>query len=139
MFRTRIESLAYGGDSIARLEDGKTAFVTGGCPGDLVDVEIVEDRGRYVRARVVHVVEESEVRVKAPCPYFGSCGGCTWQHVAYPEQLSAKRRIVVDSLERIGRLSNADELVAETLASPDEYGYRNKVELVVDQDRKSVV
>lgn len=134
MFRTRIESLAYGGDSIARLEDGRAAFVTGGCPGDLVDAEIIEDRGRFVRARVVSVIEESDARVKAPCPYFGSCGGCTWQHVAYPEQLLAKRRILVDALERIGRLPNAGEVVEETVPSPSEYGYRNKIELVVDPD-----
>jgi 23S rRNA (uracil1939-C5)-methyltransferase len=127
-----IESLAYGGDAIARLDDGRTAFVTGGCPGDTVDVEITEDRERFVRAKVVTVLEPSPDRVIPPCPYFGVCGGCTWQHVSGPAQLRAKRQAVVDALTRIGHLADAEELVPETVASPSDYGYRNKVELVVD-------
>ncbi len=127
-----IETLAYGGDSIARLDDGRTAFVSGGCPGDRALVEIAEDRGRFVRGRVVEVLEASPDRLVPPCPYFGVCGGCQWQHIAYHAQLHAKRRSIVDALERIGRVADADSLVAETVASPSEYGYRNKVELVRD-------
>lgn len=127
-----IESLAYGGDSIARLDDGRTAFVTGGCPGDRADVEVLEDRGRFVRARVTDVVEASPERVTAPCPYFGVCGGCHWQHVSHAEQLRSKRRAVVDALQRIGRVPAAESLVAETVPSPTQYGYRNKIELVRD-------
>jgi 23S rRNA (uracil1939-C5)-methyltransferase len=127
-----IESLAYGGDAIAHLEDGRTAFVRGGVPGDTVEVEINEDRGRFVRAETRRVIEPSADRVTPPCPYFGVCGGCSWQHVAYPAQLDAKRRMVVDALARIGHLGNAEELVGATVPSPTQYGYRNKVELVVD-------
>lgn len=132
MVTLRIESLAYGGDAISRLDDGRTAFVRGGVPGDTVTAEIVEDRGRFVRARVVDILEASPDRVSAPCPYFGTCGGCTWQHVAYPAQLAAKRRMLVDALERIGKVDDADALVHDTVASPLEYGYRNKIELVCD-------
>jgi 23S rRNA (uracil1939-C5)-methyltransferase len=128
-----IESLAYGGDAIARLEDGRTAFVTGGCPGDVVAAEIVEERDRFVRARVSEVLTASPDRVVPPCPYFGVCGGCSWQHVSQRAQLEAKRRAVVDALTRIGHVPDADALVAETVASPSAYGYRNKIELVVDK------
>jgi len=127
-----IESLAYGGDAIARLEDGRTAFVRGGCPGDTVLAEMVEERDRFVRARVVEVLSASPDRVSAPCPYFGVCGGCSWQHVAYSAQLDAKRRALVDALERIGHVNDADSLVGDIVPSPLEYGYRNKIELVVD-------
>jgi len=127
-----IESLAYGGDSIAHLEDGRTAFVHGGVPGDTVEAEITEDRGRFVRADTVQVLTPSPDRVEPPCPYFGVCGGCSWQHVSYPSQLEAKRRMVVDALSRIGHIAHADSLVEMTVASPAQYGYRNKVELVVD-------
>jgi 23S rRNA (uracil1939-C5)-methyltransferase len=127
-----IESLAYGGDAIAHLDDGRTAFVHGAVPGDSVEAEITEDRGRFVRAETRRVLEPSTDRVTPPCPYFGLCGGCSWQHVAYPAQLEAKRRMVVDALTRIGHLPNAEELVGPTVPSPSQYGYRNKVELVVD-------
>jgi 23S rRNA (uracil1939-C5)-methyltransferase len=127
-----IESLAYGGDAIAHLEDGRTVFVSGAVPGDIVNAEIVEERERFVRARTVDIVTPSPDRVSPPCPYFGLCGGCSWQHVSYPAQLRAKRQAVVDALTRIGRVANAESIVAETVASPSEFGYRNKIELVVD-------
>jgi len=131
--RLYIESLAYGGDAIAHLEDGRAAFVSGGCPGDTVDADITSDQGRFVRAVVREVIEPSPDRVKPPCPYFGVCGGCTWQHVSYERQLTSKRQAVVDALSRIGRIDDAESLVAETVPSPEQYGYRNKVELVVDR------
>ena len=132
MITLDIQRLAYGGDAIAHLDDGRTVFVTGGVPGDTVEAEITEDRGRFVRAKVVNVVTPSPERVDSPCPYFGVCGGCSWQHISYPAQLSAKRSMVVDALTRIGHLANAEDLVAPTVASPAQYGYRNKVELVID-------
>lgn len=132
MTKLYIESLAYGGDAIARLEDGRTAFVTGGCPGDTVEAELTSDQGRFVRAVVREVLEPSPDRVKPPCPYFGVCGGCNWQHVSYERQLASKRTAVVDALARIGGVADAESLVAETVPSPLQYGYRNKIELVVD-------
>jgi len=128
--RLTIESLAYGGDSVARLDDGRIAFVRGGCPGDLVDATILADKGNFVTAEVTDVVEASPDRVIPPCPYFGVCGGCTWQHVAYSAQLDAKTRAVRDALERIG--GTAASVVSDCMPSRREYGYRNKVELVPD-------
>jgi 23S rRNA (uracil1939-C5)-methyltransferase len=127
-----IESLAYGGDAIAHLDDGRTAFVRGAVPGDTVEAEVTEDHGRFVRAKTVCVVESSVDRVEPRCPYFGVCGGCSWQHVAYPAQLAAKRRMVVDALTRIGHVAGVEDLVAPTVPSSAQYGYRNKVEFVVD-------
>jgi len=132
LVRLDIESLAYGGDAISHLEDGRTAFVRGGVPGDTVEAEVTDDHGRFVKAEAVRVLTPSPDRVEPPCPYFGVCGGCTWQHVSYAAQLDAKRRMVVDALTRIGHVSGAEDLVDGTVASPARYGYRNKVELVVD-------
>ena len=126
--RVTIDSLAHGGDAIARLDDGRVAFVRGGCPGDLAQVEVVRDHRRHVEARILTVLEPSPDRVEAPCPYFGECGGCQWQHVSDAAQRHAKRRIVADSLSRIARL---DVDVAHTVTSSAAYGYRNKIELVV--------
>lgn len=130
--RLRIEGLAYGGEGVAHLETGQVALVTGACPGDLVDVDVTSSHKRFVRARVRQVVEPSPQRVQAPCRYFGQCGGCQWQHVSYEAQLSAKRSAVRDTLLRIGKLP-AEDLVADAIAAPDEYAYRNKVELLASE------
>lgn len=124
-----IESLASGGEGVGRLDDGRVVFVQGACPGDTVEIEVVADKKRWVAARVHEIIDASADRVEPPCPYFGSCGGCQWQHIAYPVQLAAKRRIVSDALERIGGIE-AQTPVAECVPSPQTYGYRNKIELV---------
>lgn len=125
----RIESLAHGGAGVAHDDEGRAVFVRGGCPGDLLLVRVLEDRGRYLLAEVDSVLEPSAARVEAPCPYFGDCGGCQWQHVSYAEQLRAKTRIVADALERIGRIDTA--IVGDAIPSPDPFGYRNKLELTI--------
>lgn len=132
-----VESLAHGGDGVAHLPDGRTVFVPYACPGDTLRISVTEDRGTWARAVIEDIEEPSAERVHAPCPYFGVCGGCQWQHVSYPLQLSAKRRTLVDALARIGHVHEAQ--VAETVASPQQYGYRNKIELAVEQGPRSLV
>lgn len=139
MPQLRIESLAYGGDGVAHMSDGRAAFIPGACPGDVIDAEIAEDHGRFVRAKIVDVVEPSPDRVQPPCPYFGACGGCTWQHVSAHAQLRAKRRAVVDALTRIGGISDAEKRVHETVQSSREYGYRNKIELVASSGPSGLI
>ena len=104
------------GDAMAS-HDGQDVFVFGGIPGERVVAEVVGTRRKYVAARVVEVLEPSPYRIEPPCPYFGACTGCQWQHIAYERQLEMKREAVVDALERIGGLDGA--IVAETLASPE--------------------
>lgn len=122
-----IESLAHGGEGVGRLADGLTVFVPLTCPGDRIAVSVTERRQRWARGVIDRVVTPSADRAEPPCPYFGECGGCQWQHIAYPAQLIAKRQTLVDALTRIGRLDAPD--VAETEHSPAEYGYRNKMTL----------
>jgi len=129
--RSTIESLAHGGDGVTRLSDGRTAFVPFSCPGDVVSLEVTEDHGRWVRASIAELHEPSPDRVEPPCPYFGVCGGCQWQHVAYARQAFEKRRSLVDSLTRIGGVASPD--VADIIESPAHYGYRNKIELAVTE------
>lgn len=132
-----IESLAHGGDAVGRAADGRTVFVSGACPGDTVAARITSDKGRYLTAETVEVISASPDRVEAPCPYFGTCGGCQWQHVAYPAQLAAKARIVSDAIERIGHADPA--CLRPPVAAVDPYGYRNKVELAVAADERGRV
>lgn len=126
--RLTIESLAYGGAGVAHAPDGIAVFVQGACPGDVVEAEVTERHPRHLLARVTSLLEPSADRVGPPCPYFGVCGGCQWQHIALHAQHVAKRRAVADALGRIAKL---DVTVNDLVASPHEYGYRNKIELSV--------
>jgi 23S rRNA (uracil1939-C5)-methyltransferase len=97
-----------------------------------VRARIVEARSRFGRAVIESLESPSPDRVDAPCPYFGRCGGCRLQHLAYPAQLAFKEKQVRDCLERIGGLG-AFEL-RPILPAPDPYGYRNKMEFTVVRD-----
>lgn len=119
----RLETLVHGGDSLGHVE-GRVVFVPFGIPGELVRVEIVETRTDYLRGRIVEIIEPSPDRVSARCFYFGSCGGCQWQHLAYPAQLEAKQRIVGEQLERIGRF--VDPPVRPVVGMQDPWHYRNQ-------------
>jgi 23S rRNA (uracil1939-C5)-methyltransferase len=123
-----IDDLAFGGEGIGRL-DGYVIFVRGAVPGDRVRASLTEARARYGRAVVDAVTAPSPDRVAPPCPYFGRCGGCRLQHLAYPAQLAFKEKQVRDCLERLGGLP-AFEL-RPILPAPEPYHYRNKMEFTV--------
>ncbi len=126
--RLRLDSWGRLGEAMARV-DGRPIFVAGGIPGEEVIAEVVGERRRRLAARVVEVITPSPHRASAPCPYFGPCTGCQWQHVDYNAQLGMKRDAVVDALERVGGFSQAP--VAPTLPSPDRYGYRNHARFTI--------
>src|SRR5207247_10650568 len=88
-----IEDLAFGGEGVGRA-DGYVIFVRGGLPRDRLRVRLVEARGRFGRATIDEVLVAAPDRAQAPCPYFGHCGGCPLQHLAYPTQLAFKARRV---------------------------------------------
>ncbi|GAB4260455.1 MAG: 23S rRNA (uracil(1939)-C(5))-methyltransferase RlmD [Deferrisomatales bacterium] len=105
--------------------DGKVAFVPFAAPGDVVEVQVVREKRRYVETRLVRILEPSPTRRPARCPHFGVCGGCQWQHLPYPDQLDAKARSFRGLLR--SRLRLAEDRFLTPLASPTEWGYRNRV------------
>ncbi len=120
-----IEGTALEGKSVARV-DGLVVFVRGAAPGDRVRARISAVRKTYAEADTVAVIDPSPVRTTPRCRFFGLCGGCTWQHVAYAAQLEFKQRHVVDAMERIGGFRGI--AVNPTLGCTDPYRYRNKME-----------
>jgi 23S rRNA (uracil1939-C5)-methyltransferase len=129
----QLDAMTYGGDALGRVE-GKAIFVRGGIAGERVRAALVEDHGRFARARVVEVIEPSPERVQPRCPHFGfeedtSCGGCAWQHLSYTAQLRWKTDIVREQLRRIGRLSDAP--VRDIIPSPAVWAYRNHAQFSV--------
>jgi 23S rRNA (uracil1939-C5)-methyltransferase len=120
----RIEKLVYGGDGLAH-HDGRTVFVPLVLPGELVQIEAVSQKKKFLRGRVERIVEPSPERTAAPCPHFGRCGGCHYQHIPYEAQLHYKAEILRETLGRIGRVQ-WDGAIA-TQASPP-FGYRNRAQ-----------
>lgn len=95
-----VGELAHGGAGVARL-DGRVVFVDGALPGETVEAEITHRRKDFWRAQATTVLSPSVTRVDPPCPYFkAGCGGCQLQHLAYPQQLEQKRRVLHQQLER---------------------------------------
>ncbi len=110
---------------MGRLEDGRVVFVPFVAAGETVRVEIVREHKSYLEARLLAVEEPSPRRVTPPCPYFGRCGGCSYQHLDADEQRAIKRQQVQSVLRRIGKFG---EIVVEpTIASPQDYHYRNRI------------
>src|SRR5919197_5662642 len=126
-----IDDLAFGGEGVGRV-NGYVVFVRGGLPGDRLRVRLYEVRARYGRGMIESVDEPSPDRVPAPCPYFGRCGGCRLQHLAYPAQLAFKEKQVRDCLERLGGLGDFE--LRPILPAPEPYGYCNKMEFTIAGD-----
>jgi 23S rRNA (uracil1939-C5)-methyltransferase len=120
----RIEKLVYGGDGLAH-HDGHTVFVPLVLPGELVEIESSARKKKFIRGRLERVVESSAERVAAPCPHYGRCGGCQYQHMPYEAQLRYKAEILRETLGRIGRIQWTGAI--ETQASPP-FGYRNRAQ-----------
>src|ERR1700676_2836763 len=120
----KIEKLVYGGDGLAHHE-GQTVFVPLVLAGELVSIEPAERKKKFVRGRLERVVEASPERVAAPCPHFGRCGGCQYQHIPYDAQIRYKTDILRETLGRIGRVRWDGPI--ETHASAP-FGYRNRTQ-----------
>ncbi len=124
-----IDSIAAGGDGVGR-KDGLVVFVPRTAPGDLVKVD-VRAKARFGRGILREVVSPSALRIEPPCPHYtrDKCGGCQLQHMAYYEgQLPAKRGIIQDSLQRIGKRRLT---VPAIVRSPKEWRYRTKLTLAM--------
>src|SRR4051794_2227747 len=121
----RIDSLAFGGNGVARL-NGFVVFVRRGLPGDLVRARVTKVKRSHAEAIAVDVLEPSDSRVEAPCQHYPECGGCRFQDLAYEVQAAAKETQVRDALTRIGGLS---EVPLEPILPAEEiFHYRNKLE-----------
>ena len=125
MIELPIDRVAFGGQGIARV-DGLVIFVKGAIPGDRVKALIFRKKTAYAEARIREILVPSSDRIQAPCPYFGICGGCQWQHVRYERQLEYKRGHVEEALSHIGSLSGIE--VHDPIPSEKQFAYRNKME-----------
>lgn len=126
-----ITGVAHGGYGICRIE-GQVCFVPYALPGDKVRIEITRRTKGVLWGVIEEIVEASPDRVPASCPYFGKCGGCTWQHFAYPAQSEWKRRIVRDCFERLARIETEVGWIEDAGLR---LGYRTRAEFHMKEHR----
>ena len=119
-----VRAVAAGGAGVAELPDGRVAFVQRTAPGDRARVRVSAAKRSWARATLVELLAPGPGRRPPPCPFYGRCGGCTLQHLEYPEQLRWKARMVADALKRIGRVTVDPPVVEPSLC---EFRYRNRV------------
>lgn len=130
-------ALGSSGEGIG-LYNGFIVFVEGALPGESAKVSITEVHKNYAKAKLLQVLEPSDVRVKPACPVYDLCGGCQIMHLSYEQQLAYKTDKVRDSLKKIGKFT--DQAVNPCIASPQPLAYRNKIQLpVLKQGNNAVI
>ena len=143
MMELQITALSHSGEGIGR-HDGRAIFVPFALPGETVRVELVEEKKRFARARLLEILTPAPNRIAPRCPHHfilqsppelgantlaSACGGCQLQHLAYPAQLAFKEQTVREQFQRLGGFT--DVLVRPVLPSPRAFNYRNHVQFAL--------
>jgi 23S rRNA (uracil1939-C5)-methyltransferase len=129
LIEVAIHAMVYGGSGIGRLPDGRSVFVPFALPGEKVLIRLAEEKKSFCRGELVEVLVPSPQRITPRCAHYTRCGGCHYQHLAYPDQLKIKQQILNDQLTRIGKFSNPP--VKPIIASAQEWHYRNTMQFHV--------
>ncbi|MCQ2396544.1 MAG: class I SAM-dependent RNA methyltransferase, partial [Lentisphaeria bacterium] len=118
---------AFGGDGVGRTNDC-VVFVPFAAIGDELLVEITETKKNFAKGKILAINKPGAGRTEAPCPHYGKCGGCQYQHLTYEAEFAAKTKQLRDCLSRIGGLKELPPLDT-AFPAPEFYGYRNKLRL----------
>jgi 23S rRNA (uracil1939-C5)-methyltransferase len=130
--KVRITDIGAEGNALARVKN-MVVFVPMLIPGDIVDIQVIRKRKRFLEGRVCRFHEYSPDRIEPRCSHFGICGGCRWQHLPYNLQLHHKEKQVKDNLSRIGKIDLPE--INPIIGSADEFLYRNKLEYTFSNRR----
>ncbi len=132
----QLTDLTYSASAVGRI-DGIVTFVYRGAPGETAQVEITEVKKRHLHARINEIISPSPNRCPAPCSYFDAgCGGCQWQHIDVDAQFDAKKRVLIEALNRIGGLSSLPDIMCHP--APQPLAYRNHIRLAITAVRPQV-
>ena len=125
---------ANGGAALGRLADGRVVFAKGVLPGEKALVRYADKESRFISAEVVKLIERSPMRIEPRCPMHGKCALCCMQNLEYPDQLHAKREILIDHLTRIAGLKDAEKFIQPMIPSPSEWNYARSLLLGLDAE-----
>jgi 23S rRNA (uracil1939-C5)-methyltransferase len=128
-----IEKVIFGGDGLARIQEGFVVFVPFAAEGDRLRVRLIERKAHHARAEIVELVQPGPHRENPPCPYYGKCGGCQYQHLTYTEECRLKENQVREAFARVGKLPDAP--ILPIIPSPNPYGYRNRITVHAEPGR----
>lgn len=125
----RVEKIINGGYGLARMNNGRVVLLRHVLPGERVTYIVDERRKNTYFGSLEHVLEQHKDRISAPCPYYGSCGGCDLQHCSYEGQLDIKNGVIADLFQR------SDIPLSPIIASPRQFGYRQRIRLQVQSGK----
>ncbi len=125
LHQVTIEGIDLDGRGIARI-NGKTIFVDGVLPTEVVNIEIYKRRDKFDKARPLEIITRSNERVEPLCPNFGICGGCSLQHIDIDAQVKYKQQVLIDNLKHIGKVSSHEIIPAMNSVS---WGYRHRARM----------
>jgi 23S rRNA (uracil1939-C5)-methyltransferase len=123
-----INSLSHDGRGIATSSDGKTTFISGALPGEIVKYKMTKRHSRFNEGEMIDIIEASSDRQTPPCAHFGICGGCSMQHMTMPAQIALKQQTLLDQLKHFGQVTPLEIMPA---ISKNALGYRRKARLGV--------
>jgi len=126
-----IQDVAFGGKGVARAQ-GKAVFVPFTIDGERISARVVREKKQFAEADLTEILEPSHQRVTPECPYFGRCGGCSYQHISYAHQLELKAKQVEQAMRRIGKMPEPP--MQCIVPSPLPYGYRNRITVHAQDD-----
>ena len=149
-----IERLALQGDGVGRIavggsERGKVAFVPYSLPGERIRAEIISEKKTFSRFLPLDILRSSPDRKKPPCPYHfhaGSmevertyrwCGGCNWQHFPVEKQREAKKRLITETVSRLGTISDLPEI--NLIYAENSWRYRNNVQIAFGSREDTII
>ncbi|MFZ6732565.1 23S rRNA (uracil(1939)-C(5))-methyltransferase RlmD [Undibacterium sp. Ji42W] len=107
---------------------GKVVFVDGALPGELVEFSTYKKKASWEAATMMSLVRESSQRVEPKCEFFGTCGGCSMQHLDASAQVAMKQRVLEDNLWHISKVKS--DIMLRPIIGPT-WGYRYRARLSV--------
>lgn len=133
IIKLNITSATAEGNGVGKTEDGIAVFVPLSAVGDELEVRILKTKKTYAFGKIENIITPSPSRTEADCPQFSKCGGCTWRHISYDEELNIKSQRVYDAVTRIGGIKDFDFKDIIGCANPDRY--RNKAQFPIGKDK----
>ncbi len=130
--KLEIVGVSADGKSVGK-QEGRVYFVTGGAPGDVVDIQVTGKKKKFFEGYILNFHTKSAARTEPFCEHFGTCGGCKWQHINYPAQIQFKQEHVGENLRKLSKMDLP--AMQSIIGSEETTFYRNKLEFTFSNNR----